>query len=1136
MNSPFNDLSEVGIPGVKMLQPETETNTPFSTESSLAIEADDQYTYDSETDPDTEDYGFDEEDNISAYNENYFDETEDEASVYEEQAGQNEYDYEEESTEISDDSELVEDQFINLPDFGKIANSAAKMLFDKWLESVKTTKTWFPDEPFTNIDQLPSNWIIASSFYTDFINKYGADAKTIIGDSSQKVIARYFVIHDTAGKTDYTPEMIAGKGVHLWLNVTKPVLLGNDWHQKGIAVKIERYKANKNFVHIEIVRDPHSMATVDIKTGGNSPTYADIMKEGGIKSYGTYYTDRQYELLAYAFIVASIRKGTFLTVTVHREVDRSVTRIQKGKYAHGHGDPQFFDINYFYSIVCRLLKIPANMTFGIQNERVLAFKQGNMAGNVNEFIPYVTGDAAAANQYGKFKRLDPKTSKYKVVKLFYGYYYDVTALSVKLIVKEVDDEIFAREEHYVPSGTTRIVSEVMAPPLLGDDLSVPGYTCYAKIDLGNGNYPLDMTGIYLPAAFNSKEPVDLILYLHGMTGTFPGKNEKINQYWSKPDPKYDLRIREEINAAGKNVVLVAPSLGDSPNKYKNYLSGKKGGLDNYLQQVRAAINIYIIQSRFKADPIDFRNIILAAHSAGGYQMMLIATKSENPVYGNRITECWGFDSLYEGKGGVVNSWLRWATKNAGKNLMIYYKYSTQGNAFILTKNAKRLSNVFVKRSNAKNHYLVPKEHLKERIIKLGSTKLTKTDFEEAQFEEENYHHEEENFWNEEADFAIPETEDYVTNLANAVRLNNFYADNLGWRSRYDDINTLLLPYSGLVGVSLNEEEFAYALAAWQQAQGFSNRDSDGILGPTTWRVMQPLLASTTTTTTTTALPVAQVEWNASRIIQSQYATWQLYEAKRNDVVSWGITVPAPYFEAAINEWNANRGIHNHFEDAFDGILRNRRMSYVGAYLNVKRHYNALGIADPAAYFTANIRSVTFFNRTTPTHTALITVLNTAQRSLITAGHNFRFNDAWSFNPRTIRRNIHQLSDHALGKAIDLNRLDNPLIINAGEILVINAVCGTTLPIGFSAETDPVVFRNASDHFRATFNPTWIAAQTNTTLLAVIADPDRRIALNGYAARGFMNLQPTLVRALQAAGASWGGSWRSPKDFMHFEVP
>lgn len=747
-----------------------------------------------------------------------------------------------------------------------------------WYSSASRNKKFLPNEPIHNFDQIPiPAWLNADEFFNEFKQKHGADAMTIIGDPTKKVNARYFVIHDTAVTRDITKSGVdkEKKGIHLWLNSQSPVLRGYnmDWHKPGLGVKLEQSR-NNCFVHIELSRDKELFKALQRKTGQIKDNFnvktEEIIKAGGIKNFGTIYTDKQYELLAYAYIVASIRKGKFLTVTMHREVDRNVVKRRKGEYASGHNDPHFFDIEYFYKIVAGLLKIPYKVTFGIQNERALALRQGNLSGYVNEFIPFVTGDAEAANQYNPLTKLKPISVKYKIVKLIYGYSYDVTNLKNQLEkCKSEETIVFQEQENFVTS-----IDSTPIPQFISEDLSVPGYTCYVKIHIGKGNYPLDMTGIYVPSSFNPALPVDVILYLHGMTGTFPGGYSRIKDYWSVTKlPEYDLRIREEINAGGKNVVLVAPSMGKSPNSYINTLSGKKGGLDDYLGRVLSAVNTYIVQKRYNAPAINFRNVILSAHSAGGRQMRMISAQS-NPVYGPKIIECWGFDSLYTG----VKGWLEWAKNNPEKKLFIYFKFSTAGNAKYLQEHSKQLSNIFIKSSSAKNHYWVPKHHLKVRVTGIGQSNLTKTNFEASPVQDQYFFSDNDKYYPESTDSEylydpqsetsfyesdpenefdehefikesiIPEYQQFLNEVnylvkdwSNAIRLNRNYGNSLGWSNYYDQINNLLLPFSGYQNVSLGEEAFAQAVANWQLKQGFTSTQSDGIIGPSTWAKMQPFL-------------------------------------------------------------------------------------------------------------------------------------------------------------------------------------------------------------------------------------------------------------------------------------------------------
>ena len=93
-------------------------------------------------------------------------------------------------------------------------------------------------------------------------------------------------------------------------------------------------------------------------------------------------------------------------------------------------------------------------------------------------------------------------------------------------------------------------------------------------------------------------------------------------------------------------------------------------------------------------------------------------------------------------------------------------------------------------------------------------------------------------------------------------------------------------------------------------------------------------------------------------------------------------------------------------------------------------------------------------------------LAVAQTSLVASGNSFVLDTGtWSFVPRTFNDNIGHLSNHALGKAIDVNPKNNPHIKSKDEILVIDAVCSQILPNGFLRETNPDVLRNASQHFK-----------------------------------------------------------------------
>ncbi|CAN0548055.1 unnamed protein product, partial [Laminaria digitata] len=276
-----------------------------------------------------------------------------------------------------------------------------------------------------------------------------------------------------------------------------------------------------------------------------------------------------------------------------------------------------------------------------------------------------------------------------------------------------------------------------------------------------------------------------------------------------------------------------------------------------------------------------------------------------------------------------------------------------------------------------------------------------------------------------------------------------------------------------------------------------------------------------------ASATAPNEWNTLPNIRSKYTSLHAYLTKRAEVVSWGVTHPASYIEAAITEWNGSPKVHRYF-GSFDGDPHK-------SYLNLKRLYAKKGIPNPAQYISSSIRQLTFFGKSSPGHIDLKEKLANAEQRLRASGHNFNLENAWSFVPRTFNSSIHKLSKHAIGKAIDINHQSNPHITSKDEIQIIKAVCNTILVNGFLKERDPDVFLRASNHFQATFNNHWISQQTDAHILAVLRSKSRMKKLEKYARLGFCTLPSSMVRALQNAGLSWGGAWSSSKDFMHFET-
>ena len=274
----------------------------------------------------------------------------------------------------------------------------------EWLATNRPRRRRFPNEPRTNLDGLSiPPWVNAKAVFGHLTGQYDkqhaaltaadrtkkfsrAPAEILGANLNNPVAANYFVLHDTGSTQDHTHSSKNG-GVHLWIGKVS-LARGMDWDRAGDATKLE-FGNQTCLIHVELTR-----AT------GHSINMAapDTYPNAGIstaRQAATRYTDQQYDDLANAYIVASIRRGRFLTITAHKEIDRSAARRGHPNQS-AHGDPEDLDVERLYRLISRKLVLPADSTFGIGQQRI---NSRNLAGHVNDFIEYARGNAAAANQY-----------------------------------------------------------------------------------------------------------------------------------------------------------------------------------------------------------------------------------------------------------------------------------------------------------------------------------------------------------------------------------------------------------------------------------------------------------------------------------------------------------------------------------------------------------------------------------------------------------------------------------------------------------------------------------------------------------------------------------------------------------------
>ena len=263
--------------------------------------------------------------------------------------------------------------------------------------------------------------------------------------------------------------------------------------------------------------------------------------------------------------------------------------------------------------------------------------------------------------------------------------------------------------------------------------------------------------------------------------------------------------------------------------------------------------------------------------------------------------------------------------------------------------------------------------------------------------------------------------------------------------------------------------------------------------------------------------------------------------------------PAEFAEAALNggapataednqetltaQWDAHPKVQGYFDGGFP------------TYVSMAPLFANNGIPDAAAYLEQNIVTARFLGHRFPAHSALAAAVAQADTALHGATPPPDVHSIWAVNARPIRGRSSSLSKHALGLAVDINPDANPLIRASGDrdiVLVIQAVTGVDLGTAQTADA----MRQASLTFRATYGDDWLAARQQELDAAVqAADAARSAAmqkiitaarrqasrLSQLAQKGFFDLDQRLIDALTAAGLTWGGSWRTSKDFMHFEL-
>jgi hypothetical protein len=192
--------------------------------------------------------------------------------------------------------------------------------------------------------------------------KIGGRLDQKLSQNSSGISARFFVIHDTSSpnflrQPDFPADIdqsnrvnkLANHGgpnavAHLFINRRGEVLVGHPFSQGWRATKLETQvvgtPARGLFIHVELIQPRRSNPS---GSAGND----QIAPDPG-------FTEAQYEKLALAYIVASVRAGKWLLPVFHGVIDSDI--------GGGHDDPQNFNLLKFDTALGKIIDTINGMT------------------------------------------------------------------------------------------------------------------------------------------------------------------------------------------------------------------------------------------------------------------------------------------------------------------------------------------------------------------------------------------------------------------------------------------------------------------------------------------------------------------------------------------------------------------------------------------------------------------------------------------------------------------------------------------------------------------------------------------------------------------------------------------------------
>lgn len=192
-----------------------------------------------------------------------------------------------------------------------------------------------------------------------------------------------------------------------------------------------------------------------------------------------------------------------------------------------------------------------------------------------------------------------------------------------------------------------------------------GFTYKERVFPRDPHYVDNSVALFIPKGFRPGKRVDLLLYFHGHDSSV---REALGQY----------RLREQVAASGKNVILVFP---EGPKKALDSGGGKleePGGLRRLVDEV-----LDVLQAEGKIPSRNLGQLILAGHS-GAYRV--ISYCLEHGGLEDHIREVYLLDASYD----RLEQFVDWVARNRrGRFLSVFTGHLAGENVFMMTEMAKR---------------------------------------------------------------------------------------------------------------------------------------------------------------------------------------------------------------------------------------------------------------------------------------------------------------------------------------------------------------------------------------------------------------------------------------------------------------